>query len=302
MDERVRRELTRLRQAPEPPVDLWDRVREGPRMQRPAAPRGRRAFTIALALAVTIPAISLAWIATRPLRDHAMSTELGIVDVPGPGQVAAANLADGRPVFVVHRDDGTVEVIDGFSTHVPWGVAKLVVWCPTSRTFDDVFHGARWTESGAYISGPAPTGLATYGSTILQDGRLQVGPRITPASRPSPGHEQQADIPLCATTADLVYPTLPTAASGSPADVAASAPSGWVAVRGSLLEGGASGAELCALGARGISTCVDGAPVAGIDVHGLFGQGSEVVISGTFITRVEDGALVDLTRVPEPQP
>src|SRR5262249_13210826 len=100
MDDRVRRELTKLRQAPEPPDELWDRVREGPRIQRPPAPSGKRAFTIAIALAVTIPAIALAWIATRPLRgDQATSSELGTVDVPAPGEVAAANLADGRPVF-----------------------------------------------------------------------------------------------------------------------------------------------------------------------------------------------------------
>jgi hypothetical protein len=307
MDERVRQELTKLRRAPEPPQDLWDRVREGPRVQEPPVLRRTRALTIVIAMAVTIPAIALAWIATRPLRgDQVAQGELGVVDVPALGEVAPANLADGRPVFVVHHDDGTVEVIDAFSTHVPWGLAKLVAWCPTSRTFDDVFHGAKWNEDGAYILGPAPTGLATYRSTIVQDGRVLVGPAIPPAPRPSSSREAQPPGPFCthpATAAGLVYATLPTAISESPADVAASAPSGWVAVRGSLIEGGASGAELCALGARAMATCAAGAPVDGIDVGGLFGPDSgNVVVSGTFITRVHDGALLDITRVPEPQP
>ncbi len=140
---------------------------------------------IALALAVTIPVLALAWIAMRPLHGAQVARGgLGVVDVPPLGQAAPANLADGRPVFVVHHADGTAEVIDGYSTHVPWGLAKLVAWCSTSRTFDDVFHGARWSESGAYISGPAPTGLATYQSTTQPDGRLLVGSRIPPLRDP----------------------------------------------------------------------------------------------------------------------
>ncbi len=302
MSERWQRELTKLRQAPELPVDLWDRARTGPRMKEARIPRRTRAATIAVALAVTIPVLALAWIALRPLRGVEIAPGgLGVVDVPPMGQVASANLADGRPVYVVHHADGTVEVIDGYSTHVPWGLAKLVAWCSTSRTFDDVFHGARWSESGTYISGPAPTGLATYETTIQPDGRVLVGSRIPPASRPSPGDEVQADGPFCETSAKLEYPTLPTKVSDSPADVVASAPAGWVAVRGSLIRGSSTGAELCTTLAPGNAECAHGAPAQGIDVRGLFGQDPGLVISGTFITRVRDGSLVDLTRVPEPE-
>jgi hypothetical protein len=302
MSERWQRELTKLRQAPELPEDLWDRARTGPRMQEARNPRRTRAVTIAVALALTIPVLALAWIAMRPLRGAQVTPGgLGVVDVPPLGQVAPANLADGRPVFVVHRDDGTVEVIDGYSTHVPWGLAKLVAWCSTSRTFDDVFHGARWSESGTYISGPAPTGLATYESTIHPDGRVLVGSRIPPAPRPSSG-EVHADGPLCMTSANLEYATLPTKVSDSPAHVVASAPVGWVAVRGQLIRGSSTGAELCTLLARGSAACAEGARVEGIDVRGLFDQDPRSVISGTFIARVQDGSLVDLTRVPEPDP
>jgi hypothetical protein len=301
MSERWRRELTKLRQAPELPDNLWGRVRTGPRMQGARISRPTRAMTIAVALAVAIPALALAWIAMQPFGEDGARAGLGVLDVPPLGQVAPANLADGRPVFVVHQDDGTVEVIDGYSTHVPWGLAKLVAWCSTSRTFDDVFHGARWSESGTYISGPAPTGLATYQSTIQPDGRLLVGSRIPPASRPSPGGEVQSDGPFCMTSANLEYPTMPTNVSDSPADVVASAPDGWVAVRGSLNRGSSTGAELCTFLARGNAECAHGAPVEGIDVHGLFDRDPGAVVSGTFITRVENGSLVDLTRVPEPE-
>lgn len=36
------------------------------------------------------------------------------------------------------------------------------------------------------------------------------------------------------------------------------------------------------------------------DVSGLFGENLEFVVSGPFIARVENGSLVDLTRVLEP--
>src|SRR5438132_10206478 len=203
MTERWQRELTKRRQAPELPEDLWDRARTGPRMKGARIARWTRAVTIAATLAVTIPVLAMAWIALRPLRGAQVTPGvLGVVDVPALGQVTPANLADGRPVFVVHPADGTVEVIDGYSTDVPWGLAKLVAWCSTSRTFDDVFHGARWSESGTYISGPAPTGLATYQSTIQPDGRVLVGSQIPPAPRPSPGGEVQSDGPFCMTSAN----------------------------------------------------------------------------------------------------
>ena len=301
MSERWRRELTKLRQAPELPEDLWGRVRTGPRMPGARISGRTRAMTIALALAIAIPVLALAWISMRSLHGPQVARSgIGIVDVPPLGQVAPANLADGRPVFVAHHADGTVEVIDGFSTHVPWGLAKLIAWCSTSRTFDDVFHGARWNERGTYISGPAPTGLATYHSTIQPDGRLLVGSRIPPASRPSRGDEVQSEGPFCMTSANLEYPTMPTNVSDAPADVVAGAPPGWIAVRGSLIQGGSKGAKLCTLLTHANTECDHAAPVEGIDVQGLFGQDPSFVISGTFIARVQDGSLIDLSRVPEP--
>ncbi len=300
MSERWQRELTKLRQAPELPEDLWGRVRTGPRLQEGRIPRRTRAVTIAVALAVALPVLALAWIAMQPFREDGAREGLGVVDVPPLGQVASANLADGRPVFVVHQNDGAVEVIDGYSTHVPWGLAKLVAWCSTSRTFDDVFHGAKWSESGTYLLGPAPTGLATYKTMTQPDGRVLVSSLIPPAPRPSPGDQVQAHGPFCETSANLDYPTLPTEVSDSPAEVVASAAGGWIAVRGSLIRGSATGAELCSLRAPGNTECAEGAPVEGIDVRGLFDRDPGTVISGTFIARVQGGSLVDLTRVPEP--
>ncbi len=298
MTERWRRELTKLRGAPGLPEDLWRRVRTGPRMEGAAIRARTRAATIAVAFAVSIAALAVAWIVVRPLhREQIVSAGSDVLDVPAIDEVAPANLADGRPVFVVHHNEGTVSVVDGFSTHVPWGLAKVVAWCSTSRTFDDVFHGAKWNEDGDYLVGPAPTGLTTYETTILGDGQVKVGSQIPPSPRGSGGRLEQR--PWCQTSANMVYPTLPTEVFDSPSAVVDAAPDGWVAVKGELVATDAGGVELCSVFTTGPG-CLDGASVEGFDVSGLFGENPEFIISGPFIARVEDGSLVDLTRVPEP--
>jgi len=295
MDERWQRELTKLRNAPSPSDDLWGRIEDGSRLPDPGVSRTNRAVTIAVALVVTIGAIAILWIALRPLRgDERTPGSLGLLDVPPTGQVAPANLDDGRPVFVVHREDGTVAVIDAYSTHVPYGLAKLVAWCPSSRSFDDVFHGSRWNEDGAYLMGPGPTGLVTYQTTPEHDDRVLVGPAIPGTPRDTP-HGLRTSGPYCTTAASYVLPTLATPVSDSPAGTVAGTPSGWVAVRGTLVWT-STGAELCA-GREQDATCSDGATVRGLDTNDI-PPARPVVIAGTFIARVEGGTLVDLTRVP----
>jgi len=293
MDERWRRELTKLRDAPRPPDDLWDRIGAGSRMPEADAPSGSRAVTIAVALMVAIAALAIAWIAFRPVHGTVPGA-LGELDVPPPGEVAPANLDDGRPVFVVHRDDGTVEVIDAFSTHVPGGLGKLVAWCPSSRTFTDVYHGSKWNEDGGYYLGPAPTGLVTYETAVQRDGHVVVGPAIAPGSRAAAEHMHLSG-PFCQTDESLVLATLPTAVSDSPIGVVAQAPSGWVAVRGKLVWA-SNGAELCAPNAPK-DTCADAAEVVALDPNTF--ESKPLVVDGTFIARVQDGTLVDLTRAPQ---
>jgi len=79
--------------------------------------------------------------------------------IPDVGGTRAAFLEDGHPVFVVHDLDGTIHVIDAISTHI---AEDQMAWCPSSRTIDDVFHGARWDPQGRYVSGPGPTDLGRY--------------------------------------------------------------------------------------------------------------------------------------------
>jgi hypothetical protein len=91
---------------------------------------------------------------------------LGEFSVPAVGATEPGLLHDGHPVFVSHDLDGTVSVIDGISTH---NVADWMGWCPSSRTIEDIFHGARWDAQGRYMSGPGPSDLGLYDYEVAAD-------------------------------------------------------------------------------------------------------------------------------------
>lgn len=225
-----------------------------------------------------------------------------VLDVPALGSAVATNLADGRPVFVVHHEDDTISVVDAFSTHVTFGIAKLVGWCPSSRTFEDPFHGSKWDAFGDYALGPAPTGLVTYRLSFIPGDHDQVhidGP-IPPHPRGFQTRPFQPAGPFCRSTSRMVLPDVLQDASSSPADLVAAAPAGWVAVRGTLLATAGQPARLCEAVADG--SCVDAAPVSGVEVTGvvsaLRGPGTTVGIAGAWIAQVRARALVHVTRVP----
>ncbi|MDP9343438.1 MAG: hypothetical protein M3Q23_15365 [Actinomycetota bacterium] len=301
MPERWQRELSKLRHAPEMPEAIWDRVVAGERRAAPAPARSR-ALTAAVALgAFAATAVLLVW-AFGPGRNRAgPASGSPVLDVPPVGQTAPELLSDGHPVFVVHREDGAIGVVDAVSTHVPFGIRKLVGWCPSSRTFDDPFHGSKWNELGDYLLGPAPTGLITYESTPIPGDprRVRVGEPI-PTQPRGDDHGVTPQGSFCETTAEMVLPKLPSQVADSPASVVAAAPDGWVAVKAVLLMVAGEGSRLCAdVGTDG--SCTEAAAVAGVDAEGLLASAGEtsVTLGGTWIARVESGALVDLTRVPE---
>jgi hypothetical protein len=224
------------------------------------------------------------------------------LDVPPLGGAVAAYLADGRPVFVVHHEDGTVGVVDAFSTHVTFGIGKLVGWCPSSRTFEDPFHGSKWDEFGDYALGPAPTGLVTYEISVVSglQNHVHVDGPIPSHPRGFLTHPFQPAGSFCRSTSLMVLPDVLRDASSSPAEVVAAAPTGWVAVRGILLATAGQPARFCAAVADG--ACLDAAPVSGVDITGLVstlrGPGTTVTTVGPWIAQVRAGAFVHLTRVP----
>jgi hypothetical protein len=168
MTERWQRELTKLRRA-DLPADLWERVLEGPRLEPlQARPRPR---LVAAAVALAVFGIA-ALFAVRTFGSiRATPGTLGgprVLAVPPRGEVAPDFLSDGRPIFIVHHQNGTVSVVDAFSSHRPWGFEELVVWCPSNRQFVEWAHEAHFDEHGRWVSaGPEPYGLATFGFWLL---------------------------------------------------------------------------------------------------------------------------------------
>lgn len=220
--------------------------------------------------------------------------------VPPTGDAAAAFLADGRPVFVVHHEDGTVSVVDAFSTHTPFGVGTLVAWCGASRTFDDLRHGSTFDEQGRYILGPAPTGLVTFEATELgtTPATVRVGARQLPAPRTDVGTPLSG--PPCTSSAGTVSHRIsqqqitdpPSPALGGP-------PARWIAVAGVLVVTPDGGAQLCATSDGAAEPlCGLGAPVSGVDEAGLLGGGSTYVSdTSTWLVRTDGTTLSDLTLV-----
>jgi hypothetical protein len=295
MDDRYHRELTKLHGG-ELPDDLWDRVREGPRLA-PLAPRGRSRVTAAVvAFAVFGLAAFFMW---RAFAESPVSQPAGsdVVAVPPRGETSAVFLADGRPVFVVHHEDGTVSVVDAFSSHRAWGVEELNVWCPSTRQFVEVAHEAHFDEYGTLTphSGPAGWGgVATFAFSVVTSdaagdpGSIRIGQIQEPTT---PGRNSgEGRPPFCPSddtgpgqATDLISVT--GAYSGesgmvlahqfdddeiwdSPAEAVAAAPTGWVAVRGTLHVASDGFVQLCAQVVD--DRCDGGVVVRGVDGIGLY--------------------------------
>lgn len=123
-----------------------------------------------------------------------------VLPLPDPGSVLPAH-ANGRPVFVVHGDDGEVRVLDAISPHDSDPAAmKVLAYCESSGWFVDPWHGSKFSDNGAWVGGPAPHGLATH--EVLETGTdtLVVGGlRSAPARGTLEGREP--DGPDCGDTA-----------------------------------------------------------------------------------------------------
>ncbi len=96
---------------------------------------------------------------------------LARLTVPPVGATEPAFLDDGHPVFVIHDLDGAIYVVEAVSAHLE---PDAMGWCPSSRTIDDVLHGARWDDQGRYIAGPGSTDLGTYRTDPSADLRTVV--------------------------------------------------------------------------------------------------------------------------------
>lgn len=274
MTERWQREVAKLHRA-ELPADLWERIAEGPRLQPLPPPGPSRVIVATTALALFLAAAALLWIVFTPFRTTVRSLAgSDVLPVPPRGETSPMFLADGRPVFVVHHEDGTLSVVDAFSSHRAWGFEEPVEWCPTTRQFVEWAHEAHFDEYGTWTSaGPAPSGLATFAFQVV--GRDAAGDptsiRVGAMQAPDPGGSapitDPSRPPFCPGAEPVTFTIDAAQVWDSPAGAVAARPQGWIAVRGTLSVASDGFVQLCSQldGER----CQDAAVVRGIDGVGL---------------------------------
>jgi hypothetical protein len=312
MDDRWQDAATRLRQV-RPPADLWGRIEEGPQLPPLPPPRRTRVTAAVAALGIFAIVGVVLWAAITPIGDGTNPLAgPDVVTVPPRGDVSAIFLTDGRPVFVVHHEDGSVSVVDAFSSHRAWGFEELNVWCPSTREFVEVAHEARFDEYSNYASvGPAPGGVATFAFTLVElDDRgdpasIEIGAMREPSPEGSAPEVAPTRPPFCPGVDEgaIVGHAIPEGAIvRTPAAAVEAAPDGWIPVHGTLLVASDGFVQLCAEidGER----CVDGAVVRGIDGIGLMlnvTRGPDVTAyeePQVWLARVEGGVLDDIAGIP----
>jgi len=310
MAERWQTELAKLRSA-ELPSDLWTRVLEGPRLAPVPPRRPSRVVAAVTAFAVFALAGVLVWKVFSPI--GGVNHSLGgpdVFEVPAPGDVAPVFLSDGRPVFIVHHEDGTVSVVDAFSSHHAWGFEELNVWCSTTREFVEWAHEAHFDEYGHWSSaGPAQSGVATFAFDVVErdaagdPASIRVGAMRAPSPGGSPPVTDPSRPPFCpeadgVTNAIVEHSIDASAVFDTPAAAVAAAPDGWFAVRGTLYVASDGFVQLCAQ-VRG-DRCSDGAIVRGIDGVGLMvnllqpSPGSGYETNRLWLAQDQDGVLTDI--------
>lgn len=180
----------------------------------------------------------------------------------------------------------------------------MVGWCASSQTFDDAWHGARWDPHGTYITGPAPTGLATY--TVHHDGEaVRVGDRRPSTGRsPERGEPTPTGVgPSCAdpfrvldggmTFPAMTFPDLGDAPLPvrRPENLGAD---GRIITEGTIAQRDDRPVLLCTTTESEPPACPPGSPRV-VDMEPVSGP---FTVTGRFLARVTDGALHDVIRFP----
>jgi hypothetical protein len=235
--------------------------------------------------------LAIGWLVATTLLTPPLPTPAFTVRIPPIGQVAAARLQDGHPVFVVHHQTGEISVLDAFSTHVPYGIFKMVAWCPEARIFEELATGSLYDEWGAKVGGPAPTGMVVLDWRMGTGGWVKVGGRLGLAQRGDPVNPPRVALAGCTRTQHGFEGDQLT-----PAQAAAQPEGSWVVVAGVL---DPASRRICAL-APG---CVDAAPIDGLVLPPQLTQRDIDYLTDPRLRRwlavVSDSRLSHLTMIPD---
>lgn len=213
---------------------------------------------------------------------------IAALDLPARGAVRADYLPDGTPVWVVRHENGNVDLLSAFSTHVPYGVMKLTVWCSTSRRVEDPFQGAEWNEYGQKIAGPAPLNLAGW-LTRIEGNKVSV---VGGQSEPVAAAVATAEIEGCTADHTIVHRFEGWRRWDSPREAMAAQPTGWILIAGSLVTRSDGSVLICAF-----TGCEDSAVLGGVGPLPSDRAAAEPWPDDLFIVRVRDGRLEGLTRI-----
>jgi len=232
-----------------------------------------------------------AWLVATTLLAPPAPAPAFAVPLPAVGQVDGVRLRDGRPVFVVRHQNGEISVLDGFSTHIPYGIFKLLRWCPSSRIFEDPAHGAKYDEWGRKTGGPAPPGgLIAFSFQLESRARLVVGGEVGTIAGGDPTNPVPADYSDCAYVHDF---------SGNqrltPAEALAQPDGSWQVVAGVV---DPQFQRLCALG----TGCPDPALIADLVLQAQLDQRALTYLRRPqlWLVKVTDGRLGHLSAIIDP--
>lgn len=247
---------------------------------------GRRLLIGIAVVAAAVMAIGYALIAGRIAAP--IESDLGTFTMPGDAGVQAVLLADGRPAFIVARDD-EVAVIDARGRHGTGAPGRLVAWCEAA-IFLDPLDGATYAADGRLLDGPGSDGLVVYPVRRLDDGARFVVTGEGASAPASAGKRPALDCPPARWTVHR-----PDAGEiFDPSVAAGEEPPGWIWLEGRLRADG--GETMLCDGLAG--ECATFGPVGGIN-PALVPDDDRALV-GSFIGRVRDGVIVDLNFVPDP--
>ncbi|MGH2446878.1 MAG: hypothetical protein ACRDGD_12700 [Candidatus Limnocylindria bacterium] len=248
---------------------------------------GGRLFIGLAAVAAGVMALGYAFIFSGIA---APSDSFGTVEVPAAGQVVAARLADGRPVFV-GAGGGAAWVLDAREPRESGELDVLLGWCPTDQAFVGTRPTSIFAADGSVLRRDG-TGMTAYATTPAGGDTSRLRVEAQTSVRPVAAEERMLQY-TCDPGDWIAHRAQPDEVF-DPSVAVDQEPPGWIWLSGTLV---AAGDEI-ALCDGASSACERSAPVRGIDPAKVTAtHGGRV--AGTFIGRVRDGALEGLILVPD---